>query len=497
GYKLEGGGYDMNNPNDVSLRKNLGYTHDYANRINLALMTPRGDLASSKYVLANPVASGAEYLVYLPNGGNVTVDLSATEGELKVEWFNPATGVTTTSDTVNGGAKRSFSAPFGGDAVLYLYQQGPPPATHQLFVPIVGKGKVSMSPSGPYTEGQMVTLTANPAAGWSFSSWSGDFSGVSNPLTITIAADTTITATFSEVSPPQNYTLTVNATGQGQVLVEPSGPYTTGQVITLTANPATDWQFAAWSGDLVGTANPITFAITANSAVTATFVPHSETELYSLIVHLNGQGQVDFTPFGPYTSRQIITLTARPADDWVFSGWSGAITGIENPATLAITTNAVITGNFAALTNQTPYALKMTTVGRGTVVVDPPGPYSADQKVTLSALPVPGWRFDHWEGDLRGNDNPLTTAVSQTLSVTAFFSLEPLFLPFVQKEALRSTIPPLQAQTGNSDHLLNDAYRCGSPDVALILPILTLLDEFWPCIDKSGGNSPTPQPLGH
>jgi hypothetical protein len=142
-------GCDPNNPTWVSLRLNLGYALGYAERMNLVAMTPRGDLASSGYCLANPAASGAEYLVYLPPGATataildklgsgrvattylptdsrVTVDLSATPGELSVEWFNPSTGETIAGGTVVGGASRSFTAPFSGDAVLYLYQREPP-----------------------------------------------------------------------------------------------------------------------------------------------------------------------------------------------------------------------------------------------------------------------------------------------------------------------------------------------------------------------------------
>jgi len=115
--------YNPNNPNDVSIRQNLGYARTYATRMNLAAMTPRGDLCSSNYCLANPTAQG-EYLVYLPNGGNVTVNLSATAGNLTVEWFNPATGATSSATPVAGGATRTFTSPFGNDAVLYLKSSG-------------------------------------------------------------------------------------------------------------------------------------------------------------------------------------------------------------------------------------------------------------------------------------------------------------------------------------------------------------------------------------
>jgi hypothetical protein len=113
--------YDPNNNNDVSIRKNLGYALTYANRMNLRAMIPHGELASSGYALANPAAKGAEYLVYLPNGGNVTVDLSGTSGTLNVEWFNPSYGTTTDGGVTSGGDQRSFTTPFSGDSVLYIY----------------------------------------------------------------------------------------------------------------------------------------------------------------------------------------------------------------------------------------------------------------------------------------------------------------------------------------------------------------------------------------
>ncbi len=64
----------------------MGYTRDYADRMGLAATAPSTSLASTQYCLANP---GKEYLVYLPDGGDVTVDLSAAAGRLNVEWFNP------------------------------------------------------------------------------------------------------------------------------------------------------------------------------------------------------------------------------------------------------------------------------------------------------------------------------------------------------------------------------------------------------------------------
>ncbi len=78
---------------------------------------PASELASTGYCLADP---GREYLVYLPDGGAVTVDLSGAKGKLSSEWTHPITGKITAGEAVEGGKRRTFKAPFDGDAVLYL-----------------------------------------------------------------------------------------------------------------------------------------------------------------------------------------------------------------------------------------------------------------------------------------------------------------------------------------------------------------------------------------
>ena len=103
---------------DNSARLAMGQTLRFANRLNLATMTPRSDLCSTTYCLANP---GIEYLVYVPAGQKPTVSLSGTTGQLNLEWFNPATGAVSTGQITAQGTSQSFTAPFSGDAVLYLY----------------------------------------------------------------------------------------------------------------------------------------------------------------------------------------------------------------------------------------------------------------------------------------------------------------------------------------------------------------------------------------
>ena len=106
-----------------NFRNNLGCILRYSRKLNLSAVTPRSQLCSTGYCLANTPSTGAEYLVYAPLGGSFTVDLSAMPASrtLAVEWFNPATGTVSVGRPIHSGdpAER-FTPPFPGDAVLYL-----------------------------------------------------------------------------------------------------------------------------------------------------------------------------------------------------------------------------------------------------------------------------------------------------------------------------------------------------------------------------------------
>jgi hypothetical protein len=108
-----------------NVRDNMGYIRDYADRLNLTAMTPRGDLSSTKHAFASTDSVHPEFMVYAPTGGNFTVSLSGLVGPLAVEWMNPATGAKTVGVTVSGGSTISFTPPFSGDAVLYLSKNAP------------------------------------------------------------------------------------------------------------------------------------------------------------------------------------------------------------------------------------------------------------------------------------------------------------------------------------------------------------------------------------
>lgn len=70
-------------------------------------------------------------------------------------------------------------------------------STYKLSLSTNGKGTVTVSPSAAsYAAGTVVTLTASPAAGSSWTGWSGDATGTANPTTLTMTKDMKVTANF-------------------------------------------------------------------------------------------------------------------------------------------------------------------------------------------------------------------------------------------------------------------------------------------------------------
>jgi hypothetical protein len=100
----------------------MGDTRRYAERVNLLEMTPRAELGSTGYVLANP---GQEYLVLQPSGESFDVKLRA--GTWAVEWYDVTSRETKTADVtrLDKDARMRFTAPFSrpGPSVLLLQRQ--------------------------------------------------------------------------------------------------------------------------------------------------------------------------------------------------------------------------------------------------------------------------------------------------------------------------------------------------------------------------------------
>ena len=117
--------------------------------------------------------STGECIVYLPSGGEVTVDLTGYEGPFGAEWYDPKTGNRSAAQTAFGGSEPSYTSPFNGDAALQLRPTSEPIITLSadtlFFSGVAGEGwgvpqDVTVSNSG----GGSLSWTAgeDPDCGW-------------------------------------------------------------------------------------------------------------------------------------------------------------------------------------------------------------------------------------------------------------------------------------------------------------------------------------------
>lgn len=227
----------------------------------------------------------------------------------------------------------------------------------------------------------------------------------------------TVTAVF--VASTATYNLTINISGSGTVTKSPDqSPYLTGTTVKLTATPDQGYIFDHWSGDISGTTNIAAINMNTNDkTVTAVFTP-----VYTLNVIADTiSGNVAINPIQTiYKIGTSVSLYALPNPGFAFDNWSGSLTGNTNPVTITMDSNKTITANY--VTSTARFTLNTTTSGSGIIAINPnTTDYLTGSIVTLTAKPNSGNIFDHWEGDVTGNTNPININMNTNKAVTAVF----------------------------------------------------------------------------
>jgi Divergent InlB B-repeat domain/Right handed beta helix region len=223
---------------------------------------------------------------------------------------------------------------------------------YSLTNSVSGSGDLAFNPPDViYDENTVVTITATPDAGWLFSGWGDDLTGNTNPETITMDTSKIVTANFIEL-PSGQFELTVTSSGSGSVTLSPPDVlYDVDTVVTLTAVPDAGWAFAGWGGELSGNTNPTTILMDADKFVTATFVAVGPTQ-YTLTVSTSGSGSVTLNPTGGvYDVDTVVTLTPTPLTGWIFSGWSGDLTGAADPGSITMDADKTVIATFMEKTS--------------------------------------------------------------------------------------------------------------------------------------------------
>lgn len=226
---------DNNNPGNIEVSNNTSYNNAESNfnfregststlRNNLSFnagssdKTIGTDVGTSNVWWKNNVST---------NSGSLVVSsadfISLTAAVSKNTDGSPNLGnflaLATGSDLINAGVTAPGITYTGSAPDLGARESGGTtnPGTYTLTLvssPAAG-GSITASPSASsYASGTVVTLTAAPASGYTFTGWSGAASGTATTTTVTVTANISVTASFTGTSTGGN-TLRIDDAGSG------------------------------------------------------------------------------------------------------------------------------------------------------------------------------------------------------------------------------------------------------------------------------------------
>jgi len=311
-------------------------------------------------------------------------------------------------------------------------------------------GSVSVSPApetnGKYTKNTVVTLTASPASGYDWKSWSETDSNTSNPTTVTMSSNKQVRVNFEP-----RFSLIINnqlvigsfvSFAEGSVSINPApagdGKYTSGTVVTLAARSDSGFDWKGWSGTGSDISNPTTLTMSGgNKNVTVTFEPRfslmvSDQLVIGPIVSFT-EGSVSVSPApgddGKYASGTKVTLTASPTLGYGWKTWSGTGKDTSNPVAITIISDKHVAVTFElrfllTINNQAIAGSSKDFTG-GSVAVNPApgtdGRYTRDTITMLTASPASGYRFDRWSGDVSDKVTSVSITMNANKSINTYF----------------------------------------------------------------------------
>ncbi len=177
---------------------------------------------------------------------------------------------------------------------------------------------------GVYPSGARATLTATTSNHWDFAGWSD---GVTrNPRTVTVThGGMAYTALFQR----QLAQVSVAADPPEGGTVAGGGTCGVGELVKLTAEAASNWEFTGWTdGEL---ANPRMIMVPAGGRTyTATF------RRLTAVVEVTADPAAGGTVAGggTYDQGTQVRISAAPNPGWAFTGWSDG--SLENPRTIRV-----------------------------------------------------------------------------------------------------------------------------------------------------------------
>ena len=196
------------------------------------------------------------------------------------------------------------------------------------------------------------TLTASPAAGYSFVRWTKNGTQVSTSASYSFTV--TENASYVAVFSLNSYSISASASPSSGGNVTGAGSYSYGSNCTLTATPNTGYSFVRWTknGTQVSTSASYSFTVTENASYVAVFSLNS----YTVSASANPSAGGTVSGAGTYSYGSNCNLIATSNPGYTFTNWTknGIVVSTEATYGFTVTENANYVANFSVLTTHWP-----------------------------------------------------------------------------------------------------------------------------------------------
>lgn len=380
---LEDASYVKNSSNgsDVTLTLSISFKLTFAGEKNLYLqaedvhgaqsaLSSKGTFGANQYeVLVRTVSGGStnkDGVNYVSHGSSFTVSATPDASYVFAGWSEDASGLVNPLTINNVTSLLSITPAFalnsgylrvtfndGGSGATYSISG---PAGFNSGSPLTGQTDsfYQVVPAGNYT----VSFSAE--TGYELNLGSSSFTLASDQASgaIALADSETITATYSV----QQFTVTINSTTNGSTDKDGANTVNYGENFTVNANPAANYRFSHWTGDVTGSDDPLTINnITEDFDITPVFEKLTGTLNVNITAGSSGgsytiAGPAEFNSGNPISGRTDNYSAVVPVGDYTvtFSDISGfdislstdtfSVSGYQASGTLASDASETIGG---------------------------------------------------------------------------------------------------------------------------------------------------------
>ena len=328
-----------------------------------------------------------------PNiGGTVTGGGTYNQGQLCTVTATANSGYTFTNWTENGAvvstqANYTFTVNSNRTLVANFTAQS---QQYTINVSANPNNGGTVSGGGTYYEGESCTVRATANTGYTFTNWAenGNVVSTDQRYTFTVTGNRNLVANFQA----QSFTITATADPAEGGTVTGGGTFNNGQSCTLTATPATGYNFVNWTknGVQVSTNATYTFTVTESAAYVAHFQPQS----FTISLSANPANAGTVSGDGTYDYGTSCTVVATPYQRYLFANWTenGTVVSTEQSYTFTVTANRNLVANFeipmVEITTDVNPEEAGTVTGAGT--------YHYGDEVTLTVVRNEDWAFQNW-----------------------------------------------------------------------------------------------------